>query len=265
MLQQLTVDVRSHFPAVLTRKYGCDMAVVGLLRARTLGNSPTALCHNLHEVHSEEWMRKQLSYLGDCERQRYIQVVMFMCKSICFKFYRRRASHLLGITVTKYEEPTPFPQFPGPKWFLAVYVRDVWSRLPELRAAVTSVFGSILKVDSTKKVSHNCSYTCACTYTACLVLFPIYGLSIPGTSAKVVKKLRGAAAGSATWVTNVGNEHGEVLMSVVTQSEGAPGLQKMAEGLMRRYESARHSPPCLLYTDRDCCSKGSKTLFSVSS
>ena len=66
MLQQLTVDVRSRFPAVLTRKYGCDISVVGLLRARTLGNSPTALCHNLHEVHSEEWMRKQLSYLGDC-------------------------------------------------------------------------------------------------------------------------------------------------------------------------------------------------------
>ena len=39
MLQQLTVDVRSCFPAVLTRKYGCDVAVVGLLRARTLGNS----------------------------------------------------------------------------------------------------------------------------------------------------------------------------------------------------------------------------------
>ena len=77
MLQQLTVDVRSRFPAVLTRKYGCDVAVVGLLRARTLGNSPTALCHNLHEVHSEEWMRKQLSYLGDCERHRYVTRMLY--------------------------------------------------------------------------------------------------------------------------------------------------------------------------------------------
>ena len=81
---------------------------------------------------------------------------------------------------------------------------------------------------------------------------------------QVVKKLQGAAAGSATWVTNVGNERGEVLMSVVTQSEGVPGLQKMAEGLMMRYESAAQTPPCLLYTDRDCCSKHSETLFSVS-
>ena len=58
MLQQLTVDVRSRFPAVLTRKYGCDVAIVGLLCARTLGNSSTALRLNVHEVHSEEWMRK---------------------------------------------------------------------------------------------------------------------------------------------------------------------------------------------------------------
>lgn len=72
MLTQLTTDVRSRFPAVLTRKYACDVAVVTLLRARTLGNSPTALCHNLQEVHSEQWMRKQLSYLGDCERHRYV-------------------------------------------------------------------------------------------------------------------------------------------------------------------------------------------------
>lgn len=58
---------------------------------------------------------------------------------------------VLNAAVTKYEEAAPFPGFPGQKSFLAVYIRDVWSRLSELRAAVTSVFGSILKVDSTKK------------------------------------------------------------------------------------------------------------------
>ena len=35
---------------------------------------------------------------------------------------------------------------------------------------------------------------------------------------KVAKKLQGLAAGTATWVTNVGNEQGEVLISVVTGS-----------------------------------------------
>ena len=38
---------------------------------------------------------------------------------------------------------------------------------------------------------------------------------------KICKKLPGAAAGMATWVTNIGNEHGEVLMSVATESERA--------------------------------------------
>lgn len=72
ILNQLPCSLRAHFPAVLTRKYACDQAVVTLFRARTLGNSPTALRNNLMEVHSEEWLRKQLVYLGDCAHHRYI-------------------------------------------------------------------------------------------------------------------------------------------------------------------------------------------------
>ncbi len=88
------------------------------------------------------------------------------------------------------------------RWFLAVYVRDVWSRLPTLLAAATSIYGSILKIDSTKKI---CS------------------------------KLQGAAANTASWVTNVGNERGEVVISVLTESEGSDALSRLATGLMDRY------------------------------
>lgn len=70
MLKQLPTYVRVRFPVVLTRKYACDLAVVTLFRARTLGNSPTALRNDLLEVHSEEWIRRQVSYLGDCEHHR---------------------------------------------------------------------------------------------------------------------------------------------------------------------------------------------------
>ena len=35
VFQQLTVDVGSRFPAVLTRKYGCDMAVEVLVYSAT--------------------------------------------------------------------------------------------------------------------------------------------------------------------------------------------------------------------------------------
>ena len=53
----------------------------------------------------------------------------------------------------------------------------------------------------------------------------------------MTKKLGGAAADTAAWVTNVGNERGQVLMSVLTEREG-DGLLPMAAGLMRRYREA---------------------------
>lgn len=102
-----------------------------------------------------------------------------------------------------YRDPPPFPPFPGHKWFLAIYVRDVWARLPSLLATATSVYGSILKIDSTKKI---------------------------------VKKLQGAAAGTATWCTNVGNEKGELVVSILTSSESEQGLEAMARGLIQRYK-----------------------------
>ena len=77
MLEQLPSGVRAHFPAVLTWKYAHDQAVVTLFWARTLGNSPSALRNNLMEVHSEEWLWRQLSYLGDCERHRYIDHMFY--------------------------------------------------------------------------------------------------------------------------------------------------------------------------------------------
>lgn len=98
---------------------------------------------------------------------------------------------------------------PSPVWLLTVYSHDVLSRLDEVKARVTSVFGSILKMDSTKKVT---------------------------------KKLAGTAADTAAWVTNVGNEHGQVLVSVLTAGEGE-GLLPMAAGLMERYRLAGVAPP----------------------
>ena len=120
--------------------------------------------------------------------------------------------------VPHYQEAAPFPPFPTARWFLAVY--DVWNRLPSLLAAATSTYGSIPMVDSTKKVC---------------------------------KKLQGGAANTASWATNVGNERGEVLQSVLSASEGLQSLKKLADGLMDRYEKAGQLHPCLLYTDRDRC------------
>ena len=119
---------------------------------------------------------------------------------------------------------------PRCRWFLAAYVREVWSRLPALLAASTSIYGSILKIHGTKKIC---------------------------------KKLQGAAVNTASWATNVGNERGEVLISILTASEGVEALQPLATGLMRRYQLARIDPPILLYTDRDCCSESGQSKYQV--
>ncbi len=68
----------------------------------------------------------------------------------------------------------------------------------------------------------------------------------------MTKKLAGEAAGTAAWVTSVGNEHGQVLMSVLTAAEG-DGLLPMAAGIVRRYREAGKAPPKVLYVVRDCC------------
>lgn len=59
---------------------------------------------------------------------------------------------------------------------------------------------------------------------------------------QMTKKLAGTAADTAAWVTNVGNEHGQVLVSVLTAGEGE-GLLPMAAGLMERYRLAGVAPP----------------------
>ena len=199
ILNLLPDGVRLTFPVILTYKYACDTAVITLLRSRTLGNSPSALQNTVCELHSEEWMRKCVSYLSACKRH-------------------QAASHTFLQTPVEYQKEQQFKNPPTAtcKWFLACYVRDVYNRLDDLKAVTTSVYGRILKIDSTKKIT---------------------------------KKLQGAEANTASWVTNVGNEKGEVLYSIVTTSEGIASLEVMADGLRNRFSQAGVLPPVLLYTD----------------
>ena len=80
---------------------------------------------------------------------------------------------------------------------MSMYARDIKSRLPQLLSTGTAIFGSVLKIDSTKKVC---------------------------------KKLQGKDAGSASWCANVGNERGEVLVSVLTESEGRRAFVPWPQG-----------------------------------
>lgn len=75
---------------------------------------------------------------------------------------------------------------------------------------------------------------------------------------QVIKKLAGTARGTALWLSSVGNEYGEILISVLTAQEGA-GLDRMAEDLVRRYQLADVDPPVILYVDCGCCAKAERT------
>ena len=77
---------------------------------------------------------------------------------------------------------------------------------------------------------------------------------------ELAKKLAGDAARTAQWVTDVGNEHGQVMTCVLTTAEGAR-LQQMGRGLVHRYREAHVYPPKVLYIDRDCCGPAAGRIF----
>lgn len=126
----------------------------------------------------------------------------------------RKGCQSLNMKPVEYSDAPPLRSLPTYKWFLACYLKDVWDRLPLLKAAMTSVYGDVLKIDSTKKVT---------------------------------KKLQGLAFNTASWVTNVGNERGEIVISIVTSSESMAALKPMADGLVKRYNAAGQRPPRVLY------------------
>ncbi|XP_023815154.2 uncharacterized protein LOC110013889 [Oryzias latipes] len=200
IVSQLDVGHRGQFPCILTSKLACDLRVVTLMRQRGLGNSSSQIRKKVQESHSEVWLKKTVQYLTDCK-----QVKGAVEKGL--------------IRPVTFSPPPPMPTVPKHRWMMQVYAQDVLQRLTEVKASVTSTYGRILKLDSTKKVA---------------------------------RKLAGRGFGTATWATNVGNEHGQIIMSVLTASEGF-GLGPMIEGLIRRYAVAGVPPPEVLYVDRDCC------------
>lgn len=134
VMDQLDIGHRCQFPAIVTYKYACSRRVLVLLKERSLGNSVGQLVRKLCEEHSEAWLDKVAHYLTACES--------FLGHDDCQQ---------LGIR-PDFQRPPPMPALPRYKWLLSVYVRDVLQRLDEVKARITSTYGSVLKMDSTKKV-----------------------------------------------------------------------------------------------------------------
>ncbi|XP_078368967.1 uncharacterized protein LOC144652946 isoform X2 [Oculina patagonica] len=79
---------------------------------------------------------------------------------------------------------------------------------------------------------------------------------------KVTRKLQGVEADSANWVTNVGNERAEIVISVLKASESTSSLKPMADGLVNRFAAAKVEPPQILYTDKDYSGSQDQSRFN---
>ena len=133
VVKQLDVGHRRQFRLIVTYNYACDMRVVCLLRQRGLGNSSTQLQKKLTEQHNESWLNHVAHYLTDC--QTFVE-----------------ASKRNLVALPKFDSPPNCPAVPKYGWLLNIYYRDVMSRIDEVKASITSIFGKVLKIDSTKKV-----------------------------------------------------------------------------------------------------------------
>ena len=156
----------------------------------------------------------------------------------CIRFKAGHDAYGSSSVAVEFQPPQQPELFLSARWFLATYVRDVWSRFASLQAAVTSTFGLINKIDSTKKIC---------------------------------RRLQGASANIAAWVTNVGNERGQVLITVLietlllaladaTDTLGVPLLTDEMTTIwaeQRRYVACLQDPPGVaLYSVTGTSGKG---------
>ena len=132
MLSQPDVAHRSLFPAVLTTQLALDRKCMTFLKPRTGGNSSSYLQSAMEEAHSEESARQTIRYLSDCER------------------HMKMATFVPSAAVRS--PPSPFRPLPLAQWLETVHSNDILSHLDEMKGVITSTYGRILKMDSTKKV-----------------------------------------------------------------------------------------------------------------
>ena len=99
------------------------------MKGHTLGNSASRLHSYLVEQHTAEWMRRSIHYLNTCRR-----------------------FEVAGVQMPPPQPPPQMVPVPSSGWLLSTFVLESFTRIEELKAKVTSTFGSILKMDSTKKV-----------------------------------------------------------------------------------------------------------------
>ncbi|KAK7926306.1 hypothetical protein WMY93_008616 [Mugilogobius chulae] len=192
VVSQLDFAYRLQFPCLLTETLGCDNKVVCLIRQRgfeILERTEKLL----REQYEEGWIRKQLQFTTAIK------------------------SSAGAVSFDDRDMPTTMPSFPKHAWFMQVYIQDALSRMEEIKASITSLFGQVLAIDTSK-----------------------------------VRNLSGLELLKTASITNVWNEHGQIIMSVLTESDRCD-LTQMADGLVQRYKNAGEEPPRAIYVSSECC------------
>ncbi|KAK0139748.1 hypothetical protein N1851_023342 [Merluccius polli] len=204
IIRQLDIAIKS-IPRPPDLQAGCDIRSCGRC-VRGVWATAAASCKDRWLSTPEVWLQKQLQFLTDCSG------------------FARAVS--AGLVAPMAIGDTPkMMEVPKHRWLMQVYSQDVLGRLEEIKASITSLFGRVLKLDSTKKI---------------------------------VKKLAVRAASQHRGPPTLAMRRA-VIMSVLTASEGY-GLGPMIGGLESRYKTlACLLPRCCMSTD--CC--GSTHLHKI--
>ncbi|KAK3536064.1 hypothetical protein QTP70_026481, partial [Hemibagrus guttatus] len=126
----------------------------------------------------------------------------------------------------RFQAPPPPRELPSARLLHHAFLLAEANKVEDYWSQILSVFGTVLKMDLTKKV---------------------------------VKKLSGEGQGSAEWFTSIANEHSQIVSFVLTCEESTEKLEPMCRGLMERFQLANQPVPKILYVDRGCCHAQGRT------
>ncbi|XP_028982834.3 uncharacterized protein LOC114841838 [Betta splendens] len=187
ILAQLSEALQAMFPSVLTSK--------------TEGNTMIKVWRQIQENHHEEYLhRKDL----------YTTLLMTVAEP----------GGIVSALRHRFQAPPPPRELPSAPLLRHAFLLAEANNVQDYRNQILSTFGTVLKMDSTKKV---------------------------------VKKLSGEGHGSAQWFTSIANEFSQIVTFVLTCEESTVKLAPMCSGVIQRFRLANQPVPKILYVDHGCC------------
>ncbi|KAJ7360212.1 hypothetical protein OS493_016838 [Desmophyllum pertusum] len=123
------------------KKYARDVRVIRMMRDRGLGNDPHKLYKGIVEQHNERYLQQTIAYRTQCK-----------------VFADASARGLVHRPTCMLSQPPAMCPVPKLQWLQNVYCQDVLQHVDEVKASITSVFGKILKMDSTSRVGDQRRY-----------------------------------------------------------------------------------------------------------